>query len=286
MHRIHGGLIAVALLTVAILCPVRPVVAGQPAQSSSPTSRLSPYWGRAVQRWESVIVEYADQRGLDPDLIAAVIQKESLGNPRAHGPAGAVGLMMVMPREAGFSWRPTADELEEPWRNVFWGARALATVIRQSHGDLYAALAAYNGGWEQVHLRRTREYAGEVLALYARAVAVRRGLSPEGPWVATVASVDSPDVLTVFGPRRPLTRYTRGPIIAHIPDVVADGLPTAVAFSPPDGQDMSSRVGIWIVLNGQVVRDSPAREQSLPEVRSSPTEAQAPVILTRWQPVW
>lgn len=235
-----------------------------------------------MRQWEPIILEYAQQRGLDPDLVAAVIWKESLGRSDVRGPAGAVGLMMIMPREAGFSWRPTAEALEDPWRNVFWGARVLSTVIRQSHGDLYNALAAYNGGWEQIHLRGPRHFAEDVLGFYIRAVAVRCGLSPEGHWVATVAAMDKGgrDVLTVFGPQRSLARYSDRPVVAYIPDATTAGPPTAVAFSPPDGKDLDSRVGLWILMDGMVVR--PTGDQATSNSKPLPVRTNHREVWIPW----
>ncbi len=252
------------LVAIGTLSLVSPVFAHPSVQPPAPNPNLSPYWGPAIQQWEPIILEYAHQRGLDPDLIAAVIWNESLGQPKAHSPAGAVGLMMVMPREAGFPWRPTAAALEDPSNNVFWGARALSIVIRQSHGDLYQALAAYNGGWEQVHLRGPRRYAQDILDSYARAVAVRCGLPPEGHWVATVAAMDegARSALTVFGPQRPFARYSNRPIAAYIPDATTAGPPTAVVFWPADGKDLDSRVGLWLMVDGRIV--------SMPESRPKP----------------
>jgi hypothetical protein len=211
---------------------------------------------------------------VDPDLIASVIWKESRGNPRARGPVGAVGLMMVMPSDAGFTWRPTAQELYVPETNLFWGVRALSTVIRDSKGDLYAALAAYNGGWEQIQYRGPRRFASDIIDEYARAVAVRHGLLPAGHWVATVASMCGSGPMTVVGPQRTLVRYSGGtPVMANIPGCTTSGLPTAVAFSPPDGQDLSSRVGIWILLDDEVVRS----ENPVGSVSPAPPDARVPL---------
>ncbi len=158
--------------------PAQVTAEGEPKQSPSV---LSPYWHPAVARWEPIILEEAQRRGIDPDFIAAVIWTESLGRPYLHSPAGAVGLMGVMPKEAGFSWRPTARELEDPALNVFWGTRTLSIVIRQARGDLYLALAAYNGGWEQIQFSGPRRYAEETLLHYARAGAGRTGPPARGP---------------------------------------------------------------------------------------------------------
>lgn len=150
---------------------------------------LSPYWHKKVLRWESLIVQEADRRKLDPDFVASLVWMESRGDANAVGPVGSVGLMQVMPREAGFTWRPTRAELLNPYTNLFWGTRTLATVIQQGDGDVFSALAAYNGGWEKVSSRVPRAFAATVLHDYARAVAVRHGI--DGAWSAFIAIQDN-----------------------------------------------------------------------------------------------
>jgi len=218
------------------------------AQSGSPPDEpaLSPYWWPAVSRWEPLILRYAQQRNLDPDLIASVIWKESLGRSTSRGPAGAIGLMGLMP----FDWRPSAKELENPWTNLFWGARALAHTIRDGKGDLYYSLAAYNGGWEQIHLGVTRRYATDVLNHYTRAVAVRHGLPANGEWVAILAVEEAtgPNTITVIGPQRPLARYTERPWVqADIPAVPAGIPPHATAITFIDEQGVECWVNVWLV---------------------------------------
>lgn len=247
------GLVAVSLLTLVASLSPGVVLADCPFQTRVIVDGLSSYWPEEVQRWEPLILQEAERRGLDPDLIAAVIWKESRGRQYAQGPAGAVGLMMVMPKEAGFTWRPSISELQDPYTNLYWGSRALATVIRQSRGDLYSALAAYNGGWDQIHYRGPRRFATDIIDTYARAVAVRNGLSPDGHWVATVAALTGTSPMTVVGPQRSLVRYSRPPVMADIPDCTTQGSPTAIAHVPQDGRDLTSRVAIWVLLDGQVI---------------------------------
>lgn len=227
-----------------------------PEREAKQPSLLSPYWHPEVTRWEPIILEEAGRRGIDADFIAAVIWAESLGRPHLHSPAGAVGLMGVMPKEAGFSWRPTARELENPALNVFWGTRTLAIVIRQARGDLYLALAAYNGGWEQIHFPGPRRYAEDTLLHYARAVAVRMGLPAEGPWMATLAAVDprARTGLTVLGPQDPLTRYSARPVVFRLPDAGAEGQPTTLVFAPRRQGDLDGDIGLWLWWNGRVLR--------------------------------
>lgn len=248
-----GFLVLLGLLVF----PLQPAFADPPSPpASAQGSLLSPYWHPDVARWEPIILEEARRRGMDPDFIAAVIWTESLGRPYLHSPAGAIGLMGVMPKEAGFSWRPTARELEDPALNVFWGTRTLSIVIRQARGDLYLALAAYNGGWEQIPFPGPRRYAESTLLHYARAVAVRMGLPAEGPWVATLAVVDprARTGLTVLGPQHPLARYSARPVAFRLKDAGAEGRPTTLVFAPRNDGNLDGDIGLWLWWNEQVLR--------------------------------
>jgi hypothetical protein len=256
-------------VAVTLLAAITLLASSYPAlaQSESPpdVSTVSSFWSPAVQRWDSLIVEHAQNRSLDPDLVAAVIWKESLGRAQSRGPVGAVGLMGLMP----FDWRPPADELEQPWTNLFWGTRALAQTIRDGDGDLYYSLAAYNGGWGQIHLRVTRRYAADVLTNYARAVAARNELPADGDWVAIFAVEGTPDphTITVISTKRSPARYTERPWDqTDIPTVPA-GMPphaTVIAFETEPG--VACRVNMWLVAEGSTVLASPT-DQTTPSSR-------------------
>jgi len=144
--------------------------------------------------------------------------------------------MMVLPAEiSGLSWRPSAEELRQPNVNLRWGTGILKQILRDSGGDLFKALAAYNGGWGQIHLRVTRRYAADLLTNYARAVAVRSGLPVDGDWVAIFAVEGTPDphTITVINPKRSPARYTERPWDqTDIPTVPAGTPPhaTVIAF--------------------------------------------------------
>ncbi|MDW8069197.1 MAG: transglycosylase SLT domain-containing protein [Anaerolineae bacterium] len=268
---IRTGMGCLILLGLGLL-PFQPVFANPvPPSTPAQASLLSPYWHPAVVRWEPIILEEAGRRGIDPDFVAAVIWTESLGRPHLRSPAGAVGLMGVMPKEAGFSWRPTARELEDPALNVFWGTRTLSIIIRQARGDLYLALAAYNGGWEQVQLPGPRRYAEDTLLHYARAVAVRMGLPAEGPWVATLAAVDprARTGMTVLGPQYPPTRYSARPVVFRLPDAGVEGRPTVLVFAPRQAEDLDGDVGLWLWWKGAVLRSPELAGEPVSEMASS-----------------
>lgn len=257
-------ILAVALLAATTVftvpCPALAQSEGPPDEPA-----LSPYWNSAVTRWDSIILRYASQRSMDPDLIAAVIWKESLGRAWERGPAGAVGLMMIMP----FPWRPSAEELENPWTNVSWGSHTLTQIIGDGNGDLYYALAAYNGSWERIHRGSTRRYAASVLDHYTRAIAMRYGLPADGEWVAILAAegTPGPQTITVLGPQRPLARYTERPWIqADIPAIPAGTSPHATAITYVDERGVECQVNVWLVAKDGSPFVSPAKQiaSSLP----------------------
>lgn len=104
-------------------------------------------WGSAnLTRWKALCDKYATG-DVTARVIGATIITESNGNPNAVSSAGAVGLMQVMPKEAGpdFKDRPTKAELLDPEMNVHWGVKILSGY-QAAHGSLLRGLAAYFGG--------------------------------------------------------------------------------------------------------------------------------------------
>lgn len=100
--------------------------------------------GRQVEgpAWaEALVAKYAARHGVEPALARAVAAAESSWDPRARSPAGAVGMMQLMPgtaRELGVD--PTDAE-----QNVEGGLRYLAWLLRR-FGTVEGALVAYNAG--------------------------------------------------------------------------------------------------------------------------------------------
>lgn len=147
------------------------------AESKPPI--LASVWAPSIQRWSPEIATIAKEYRLDPDFVAAVMAEESDGDPNAVSYVGAIGLMGIMPTGPGLEWRPSSEQLTDPMTNLHWGGAILAEIIKQSGGDLFAALAAYSGGWEHVESRVPRAYAASVLDAYGRAIAARSGISPD-----------------------------------------------------------------------------------------------------------
>jgi hypothetical protein len=95
--------------------------------------------------------------------------------------------MGVMPSGPGLEFRPSPEALARPTTNLHWGTAILTEIIRQSGGDIFAALAAYSGGWELVNTRVPQLYATNILNNYGRAIAARNGISLEIATQWTVA---------------------------------------------------------------------------------------------------
>lgn len=117
------------------------------------------------------IADAAQTEGIDPELAFRLVRTESRFNPRARGPAGALGLVQLMPgtaRALDRSLRTEAAVLE-PRTNLRVGFRYLRRLIGMFDGDVRLALLAYNRGEGTVSrlLRRGRDpengYSGRVL---------------------------------------------------------------------------------------------------------------------------
>jgi soluble lytic murein transglycosylase-like protein len=92
---------------------------------------------------EALATKYATQFGISPQLVRAVIQQESSGNPRSVSAVGAQGLMQLMPETArGLGVTDAFD----PEQNISGGTRYLAGLLREWGNDIPKALAAYNAG--------------------------------------------------------------------------------------------------------------------------------------------
>lgn len=162
-----------------VLLIITLLLAGLPLRSAAADDALSAYWPETISRWSDLIIQFSNNNGLDPNLVAAIIEEESKGDPRRVSSAGAVGLMQIMSYEAGFSWRPTAARLKIPEVNIEWGTNTLGEVIRQAQGRLSLALLAYNSGWDRIRLKATRIFAAKVIDHYARCIISDAGFDPD-----------------------------------------------------------------------------------------------------------
>ena len=87
--------------------------------------------------------ESAALAGVDPALVGAVIEVESGGDASATSPVGAAGLMQLMPQTAQALG---VSNPYDPAQNVRAGASYLRQLLDRFHGEIPAAVAAYNAG--------------------------------------------------------------------------------------------------------------------------------------------
>ena len=108
-----------------------------------------------------VLVEESRATKLDPSLVAALIRQESRFIPDATSPAGARGLMQVMPDVGRILARSLSFPVWDPvllWQadvNAKLGTRHLADLFRE-YDQLPHILAAYNAGGSRVTRWRTK----------------------------------------------------------------------------------------------------------------------------------
>lgn len=103
------------------------------------------------------VTQAAQAHKLDPNLVYAVIRTESNFQKDAESGAGARGLMQLMPET--FTWLMdyrgeeapyTADDLFNPSVNIDYGCYFLRYLLDYFDGDEVCAVAAYNGGMNNV----------------------------------------------------------------------------------------------------------------------------------------
>jgi soluble lytic murein transglycosylase len=105
---------------------------------------------------QDIIRQQAHKKNLDPALIAAVIYAESKFDPRPS-PAGAQGLMQILPQTAEFlahrsgATTFTTADLATPQVNIAYGSYYLRYLLDEYRGRTLLALAAYNGGEANVN---------------------------------------------------------------------------------------------------------------------------------------
>ena len=108
--------------------------------------------------YAELINRYGRLAGINPEVIAAIIQVESSFQPRVVSPAGAYGLMQIMPK----TWSLINKELKvcseehggacssecyfNAELNIHIGTQYLGNLLKKYQGNMILAVAAYNAG--------------------------------------------------------------------------------------------------------------------------------------------
>lgn len=106
--------------------------------------------------FESLVMKYAKKRDLPAALIFSIMRAESAFTVDARSPAGALGLMQVMPttghetaKQIGYKLT-SAKSLLQARPNVTLGSAYLKGMLDRFSGNIAMAAAAYNAGPHRV----------------------------------------------------------------------------------------------------------------------------------------
>jgi len=126
---------------------------------------------RRVDRFDVLINQFAQKYEVDPNLVKAIITRESCFDQSAVSHVGAIGLMQLMPATARWLKVKNPAKAES---NLAGGVRYFASLHKE-FGTLELALAAYNAGPGNVRrydgippFRETQSYVKTVLGFYRR----------------------------------------------------------------------------------------------------------------------
>jgi soluble lytic murein transglycosylase-like protein len=141
------------------------------AKSDNPKERG---WSTGSSKLDALIRQNGSRHGVDPYLIFLVMEQESHFNSHVVSPAGARGLMQLMPGTgARFGVRRPFD----PAQNIAGGTRYLRQLLDRFNGRVDLVLASYNAGEGAViryghrvpPYRETRNYVKTISKRYRRA---------------------------------------------------------------------------------------------------------------------
>jgi soluble lytic murein transglycosylase-like protein len=127
--------------------------------------------GNGTVPFQSLIEESCAKYGVDPALLAGLIEQESHFDPTVGSSAGAQGLTELMPETAASLG---VTDPHDPAQSIDAGARLLSEKLAEFGGNTELALAAYNAGSGAVQqyngippYPETQEYVKKVLGYAA-----------------------------------------------------------------------------------------------------------------------
>jgi soluble lytic murein transglycosylase len=143
--------------------------------------------GKESVKFDQLIAAACERYGVEFALVKAVIKAESAFDPYALSPAGARGLMQLMPQTAALHG---VENIHDPRSNIEGGVRHLRLLLNRFRGNLPLTLAAYNAGAEAVEryngippYEETQTYVQRVLQ-YRESYRQRSAVSFNMSWTA------------------------------------------------------------------------------------------------------
>lgn len=138
-----------------------------------PTAPASPAPSRKAI--DALIPAIATRHGVEVALVRAVVTAESNYDAHAISPAGAVGLMQLMPATAADYGVHSIEALFDPETNLNTGTRHLKRLLNKYSNDYGRVIMAYNAGEgvvdrtnSRVTYLETLNYTEAVILAYRR----------------------------------------------------------------------------------------------------------------------
>jgi soluble lytic murein transglycosylase len=180
---------------------------------------------RFPEAYRDRFLHWGDQTDVDPYLLMGIARRESAYNPQALSPAGARGLMQLMPATAAQLGKrlgigdPGPYGVLDPELNIRLGSTYIREMLDRYSGNRLAATAAYNAGpgrvdrWlqdapqefdlfvESIPFRETRDYVQAVLSYRVIFESLAKGGNSEG--------------VSMLSPMEKSVRYDRSLLASH-----------------------------------------------------------------------
>lgn len=121
------------------------------------------------KEYQGYASEIAEDYGLDPSLVIAIIESESSGRRKVVSSAGCIGLMQISPK-----WhmermeKLEVEDLEDAYGNILVGCDYLSELFGK-YDDVYTVLMCYNegessGAVERAEQGRYSKYAEKIVS--------------------------------------------------------------------------------------------------------------------------
>ena len=99
-----------------------------------------------IDDWEAYTEKVCAERNICPELVQAIIEKESSWNPKAKN-GNCIGLMQINPKYQQERMKKFGvTDLTDPYDNILVGTDYLLELF-EKYGDVYAVLQFYNAGY-------------------------------------------------------------------------------------------------------------------------------------------
>lgn len=126
-----------------------------------------------LEEWRDYIEIVAEEYGVCPEIVEAVIERESSWRPDAVN-GTCIGLMQINPEyHADRMDRLGVEDLLDPYDNILVGTDFLAELFR-AYEDPYAVLMYYNAGYDGLRDWRAGKYSNYAVEVAERAAELER----------------------------------------------------------------------------------------------------------------